>query len=179
MRILVADDDPSIRGFLDLALKKLGHEPTLVPDGKVAWDAHRAQAFPLIISDWMMPQLSGPELCKAIRSVSQEQYTSLIILTTLSSRSNFVEAFDVGADDFMTKPVDLDELKARVNVAERIGRLHSRVSMLEGLLSICAYCKKIRDENANWQHVERYMGTRAAVSFSHTVCPSCRGKAGG
>jgi len=176
MRILVADDDPGVRTILNGALRKLGHEPTLVEDGQAAWDAHRAHAFPLIISDWMMPRLSGPDLCRAVRSVSQEQYTSVIILTTLSSRSNFVEAFDVGADDFMAKPVNLDELKARVKVAERIGGLHTRVTMLEGLLSICAYCKKIRDDNSQWQHIERFVATRAPVSFSHTICPECKAK---
>lgn len=177
MRILVADDDPSIRHILELAIKKLGHEPTLVEDGRDAWEVHRKAAFPLIICDWMMPMLSGPELCRAIRGLSQENYTSFIILTALNSKSNFVEAFNAGADDFMTKPVDMDELKARVGVAERIVNLHSRVSMLEGLLSICAYCKKIRDENAQWQHVERYIASRAAVNFSHAICPICKEKA--
>lgn len=177
MRILVADDDPSIRTILDLSIKKLGHEATLVENGREAWDEHRRNAYPLIICDWMMPLLSGPELCRAIRAVSQEQYTSFIILTALNSKSNFVEAFNAGADDFMTKPVDMDELKARVGVAERIVNLHSRVTMLEGLLSICAYCKKIRDENSSWQHVERYIASRAAVNFSHAICPHCKEKA--
>lgn len=174
MRILIVDDDPDLRIILRMALESWSHEVHEARDGRVAWELHRQGPFPLIICDWMMPEMNGPELCRAVRAVQSDTYTSFVILTALSGRSDFVEAFCAGADDFMTKPVDLDELNARVSVAERLVRLHQRVTHLEGLLPICAYCKKIRDDHGRWQHVERYIAARADVQFSHAVCPSCR-----
>lgn len=178
MKVLIVDDDDATRQVVDLAVRKLGHDTVQASNGQEGWEMHRKEAFPLIICDWMMPKLSGPDFCRAVRSVAQNTYTFFFILTSLDTKQNFVEAFQAGADDFMTKPVDIHELKARVGVAERILGLHTRVTMLEGLLSICAYCKKIRDDQANWQHVERFIAAHTAVNFSHAICPACKARVG-
>ena len=78
-----------------------------------------------------------------------------------------------GADDFMTKPFDMDELSARIIVAERILTLQTEVKQLEGLLSVCSYCKKIRDEKNTWQQMEHYIAAKTDTSFSHGICPEC------
>ncbi len=80
---------------------------------------------------------------------------------------------EAGADDFITKPVDMDELHARLKAAERILGLRTHVQQLEGLLPICAYCKRIRDAAEQWESIERYVEARSAAQFSHGYCPEC------
>jgi DNA-binding response OmpR family regulator len=80
---------------------------------------------------------------------------------------------DAGADDFVSKPLDPDELKARLIVAERIIGVQNRVKHLEGILPTCMYCKQIRDEQNQWIGIESYISKRSRASFSHGVCPSC------
>ncbi len=80
---------------------------------------------------------------------------------------------DAGADDFITKPIDLDELRARLKAAERILGLRTHVQHLEGLVPICAYCKRIRDAADKWEAIERYVEERSEAQFSHGSCPDC------
>jgi len=80
---------------------------------------------------------------------------------------------DAGVDDFMTKPFDREELAARLRAAERVLGLRRHVQVLEGLLPICAYCKRIRDDNNAWHSVEGYMSSHSEVKFSHGICPEC------
>jgi len=81
-----------------------------------------------------------------------------------------------GADDFLTKPVDADQLGARLTVAERILGLRRELQQLEGLLPICAYCKRIRDDQENWSSLEGYIEKRSEAQFSHGICPECYAK---
>jgi len=134
------------------------------PPTLAAFLAERPQ---LIITDWMMPKVDGLDLCRMIRSHVQEKYAYVIFLTALTGKKYYYEGMEAGADDFLNKPVDMDELTARLRVAERILSLHTEVAQLEGLLPICSYCKKIRDEKDTWQPIEGYISTRTEATFSH------------
>jgi CheY-like chemotaxis protein len=127
MKALIADDDAITRLLLSNALTKLGHEVQEAANGAEAWEAWRAGEFPLIISDWMMPDLDGLEFCRRIRAEQRAQYTCVLLLTSRSGKTNFLEAMAAGVDDFITKPFDKDAFAARIQVAERIVRLHAKL----------------------------------------------------
>lgn len=176
MNVLVVDDEPSTVTLVASVVKKSGHEVTMAADGEQAWQLVRQKPVDLIVSDWMMPGLEGPELCRMVRKLAREKYVYIILLTSLSSRERFLEGMQAGADDFMRKPVDVEELNARLEAAQRILGLHQHVAQLEGLLAICSYCKKIRDDGGQWVQVESYMARRTQLEFSHGVCPICKAK---
>jgi sigma-B regulation protein RsbU (phosphoserine phosphatase) len=172
MRILVAEDDPDTREFLCLMLSKAGYDVDSRPDGAQAWEALKAEHYALLVADCMMPHMDGFELCRMVRA-SQKPYTYVIMLTAFGGRENFLKGMDSGADDFLTKPCDLEELRARLAVARRILGLQEEVRRLTGLLPICTYCKKIRQSDAEWVPIETYVARRSEASFSHGICPDC------
>jgi two-component system cell cycle response regulator len=131
MKVLIAEDDRDSRDLLAWLLSKMGYEVLAVEDGKQAWDAFVKGGFRLVISDLLMPNSDGLELCRRIRASKQDAYTYIIVLTALIGKKDYLEGMDAGADDFMTKPFDADELKARLRVAERILALQARVASLE------------------------------------------------
>jgi DNA-binding response OmpR family regulator len=179
MKILIAEDDTVSRLLLSTTLKKLGYEVIATENGRDAWGVFQQEYIPIIISDWMMPDLDGLELCRMIRSEDRHKYTYVILLTALGGKGSYMEGMNAGADDFITKPFDRDQLAARLRVAERILKLQSEVKQLEGLLPICMYCKKIRDDKAPdgeataWVRVEEYVSAHSDASFSHGICPDC------
>jgi DNA-binding response OmpR family regulator len=122
----------------------------------------------------MMPQMTGLDLCRKIRSEHRLHYTYVIMITALGGRENYIEGMNAGADDFVTKPVDPGGLRARLRVAERILDLQAEARRLEGLLPVCMYCKNIRDAGQQWQPLEEYVGRNADMSFAHDLCPDCR-----
>ncbi len=124
MKILIAEDDMTSRLVLGATLKKMGHQVTAASSGREAWDALNQEHFPLLISDWMMPDMDGLELCRRIRAAQGARYTYIILLTALSGKGSYLEGLDAGADDFITKPFDEDTLVARLRVAQRILALH-------------------------------------------------------
>jgi DNA-binding response OmpR family regulator len=127
MKTLIADDDDIIRLLLSTALTKLGHEVHEAANGQEAWEAWNAEEYPLIISDWMMPDLDGLEFCRRIRADDRSAYTYIILLTSCSGKTNYLEGMSAGADDFITKPFERDAFAARVRVAERILGLHANL----------------------------------------------------
>ena len=120
MKVLIAEDDRDSRELLSWLLEKLGYQVVATENGKQAWEAYRREKFRLVISDLLMPDVDGLELCRRIRSVNNPQYTYIILLTALIGKRDYLEGMEAGADDFITKPFDPDELKARLRVAERI-----------------------------------------------------------
>ena len=125
MKTLIADDDAIIRLLLSSTLTKLGHEVQEATNGREAWEAWHDGEFPLIISDWMMPGLDGLEFCQRIRAERRANYAYVILLTSRSGKTDYLEAMTAGADDFITKPFEKDAFAARVRVAERILGLHA------------------------------------------------------
>lgn len=172
MKVLVADDNRVSRLLLERILRNLGYDPVLTEDGRSAFATIVREEIPLLVTDWNMPEMDGLELCRRLRAPSRRVYTYVILLTMMSGKSNYLEGLAAGADDFMTKPVDADELAARLKVGERIVGLQKEMRQLEGLLSMCMLCKKIRD-GTEWVPVDHYVSTRTATSFSHGFCPEC------
>ncbi len=172
MRILIVDDDAVSRIVLEMTLRKLGHDVLSVDQGRQAWEVLQRERFPLVISDWLMPDLDGLELSRRIRGMGGG-YTYLILLTSLGGRDKCLEAMEAGVDDFVSKPFDEEQLVARIRVAERILGLLAEVRTLTGMLPICCYCKKIRDDHDFWQQVEVYVMEHSEATFSHGICPHC------
>jgi sigma-B regulation protein RsbU (phosphoserine phosphatase) len=188
MRTLVADDDRVASEALARTLKRWNCEVTVVPDGARAWSELQAASGPMLaILDWMMPHVDGPEVCRRVRKDLPAANMYLILLTSLESRRDIVAGLDAGADDYVIKPFDPEELRARVQVgiriltlqehlAERVTDLQaalSNVKQLQGLLPICSYCKRIRGDDQYWQQVESYIADRSDAQFSHGICPEC------
>jgi DNA-binding response OmpR family regulator len=120
MKVLLAEDDRDSRELLGWVLQKLGYQVVAVENGKEAWDTYRKSRFRLVISDLLMPDVDGFELCRRIRAHKNSKYTYIIVVTALIGKKDYLEGMEAGADDFVTKPFDPDELKARLRVAERI-----------------------------------------------------------
>jgi DNA-binding response OmpR family regulator len=179
MRILIAEDDGVSRVVLGTKLRELGHEVLEAKDGKEAWSLFGEEYPRLIITDWMMPGMDGGELSELVRARVDRPYTYIIVLTSLSGKGSFLEAMDAGVDDFLSKPVDMEELTARLRVAERVLALQTEVQLMQKLLPICMYCGKIRDKEADWkdqgswQDLEQYVAEHTDVQFSHGVCKEC------
>ena len=174
MKILAVEDDAVARAVLRKALHRLGHEVVEAHDGDAAWERLAAEPVRVVVSDWMMPNSDGLDLCQRIRRRTGEEYIYFILLTSRdATEDNQRAAADAGVDDFLTKPLDLAELWTRLRVAERILGYTKQVRQLEELLPICSYCKKIRDDQNYWQQMEGYISERTGSDFSHSVCPDC------
>jgi phosphoserine phosphatase RsbU/P len=173
MRILIADDDVVSQLILSEQLQSLGHTVTIASDGREAWELYQSTNPQIVITDWIMPDVDGLELSRMIRAENRETYTYLIFLTILHGKGSYLEAMDAGADDFITKPFDIEQLSARLHVAERILGLQREIKQLQGLLPICSYCKRIREEDMTWLPIEKYITQRTDALFSHGVCPDC------
>ena len=188
MRALVADDDRMTAVILSAALQRQGFAVTVVHDGIAAWERITGDAPPsLAIIDWMMPGLDGPELCRRVRQEASRAHLYLILLTSRADRGDLIAGLDAGADDYLTKPFDADELRARVHVGSRVLALQQRlaervaelqqmmanVKHLRGLLPICSYCKRIRSDSNYWEQVESYISDHTEAQFSHGICPCC------
>ncbi len=174
MKILMAEDDAVSRMVLKAMLQKAGHEVVTAENGLQAWESWRSQFCPILISDWNMPELDGLGLCREIRKPGDARYTYIILLTANGGKANYLEAMEAGVDDFLTKPADDEQLLARLHVAERILGLRKHVRQLEGLLPVCAWCKKIRDEEGEWNQMETYISRyHTETRFTHGSCPEC------
>jgi sigma-B regulation protein RsbU (phosphoserine phosphatase) len=173
VHLLIAEDEPVTQLQLAAAVRAMGHEVTVAGDGGEAWSDLQLGRYAIVISDWQMPTMDGPELCRRIRAQAGARYTYFILITATGGKQRYLAGMEAGADDFITKPVDLEELAARIKVAERILGLRKHVQQLEGLLPICAYCKRIRDASERWESIERYVEERSEAQFSHGYCPEC------
>ena len=120
MRVLIADDEPVSRRLLQSHLQKWGYEVTAAADGAEAWQLFEAGDSPIVITDWMMPGVDGAELIRRIRAAPRPGYVYTVLLTARSQKEDLVEGMEAGADDFLTKPFDRDELRVRLRGAERI-----------------------------------------------------------
>lgn len=173
MKIQIVEDDPIAATLLAASLKSLGHETRLATGGAEAWDQFQREPVRVVISDWMMPDLDGLELCRRIRARGGD-YTYFILLSQVTASGEHLDqAMAAGVDDFLTKPAKAAELKARLHVAGRILQYATQVHQLQQIIPICGYCRKLRDDRNYWSQVEEYLGKQTGSSVSHGVCPDC------
>jgi len=128
MKILIAEDERITRRSLQRQLESWGHEVVATEDGAQAWDQFQQHPFDLVVTDWDMPHVDGQKLVKLIRGVDQSSYVYLIMLTARSEKDDLVAGMEAGADDFLAKPFDRNELRVRLNAGERIILLERKLS---------------------------------------------------
>ena len=131
MKVLIAEDDAVTRRILENAVARLGHEPILAVDGQEAWERLQCKAIDVVISDWQMPRLDGPSLCRQVRAARDRPYVYFIFLSVLEDCEHALAGMRVGADDYLTKPLDGNDLQARLIAAERVTSLHHRLRRRE------------------------------------------------
>ena len=170
----MAEDDPVSAKVLQIALAKFGYEPSIARDGVEAWEKFDQEPVRLIVSDWMMPGLDGLSLCEKVRARAQTPYTYFILLTANhTSAHNYELASAAGVDDFLTKPLDRETIRMRLQVAERILKYTAEIRQLKEMIPMCVYCRKVRDEHDYWDMVESYIQKETGSRFSHGACPDC------
>lgn len=187
-RILVAEDHQVSRHLLERNLANWGFEVVTAENGlQAAAVLEREDAPPIAIIDWMMPKLDGLEVCARVRRNAQRPYIYLILLTAKAQRDEIARGLEAGADDYVVKPFDPDELRARIKVGQRVVGLERAlakrvadleraledVKTLKKLLPICMYCKRIRDDRDYWHQIEEYIHAETGSDFSHGICPHC------
>jgi phosphoserine phosphatase RsbU/P len=188
VKILIAEDEPLSRRLLQHVLTEHGHDVIVTSDGIQAWEVLQSDDAPhLAVVDWMMPGLTGLQLCNLVHEAPDADLKYLILLTAKGEKVDIVRGLAAGANDYVTKPFDKDELRARVDVgvrmiqlqirlADRISELQealAHVNQLKGIIPICAQCKKIRDDQNYWQRVEKYIAKNVDAKFTHGLCPDC------
>jgi len=188
MQILIADDDPISRRLAMHALTGCGADVAIAEDGNGAWTRiqERTQSIVLIL-DRMMPEIDGVELCRRARLLPTFPPLYIVMVTSAAETSDITAGLDAGADDYVIKPFNAAELKARAQVgmrmvalqesmARRLAELEqalASVKQLRGLLPMCSYCKKIRVDDKYWQQLEGYLTEHSDAEFSHGICPEC------
>jgi len=188
MRILIAEDDLVSRKMLEATLSRWGYEVVVTCDGQNALQVLTAPDAPRVaILDWMMPSLDGVDVCRKVREGSVAQPPYIILLTAKGNKEDIVSGLEAGADDYVIKPFDREELRARLQAGLRIITLQNqlaarvreleeaiaRIRTLQGLLPICSYCKRVRNDGDYWQQVESYISDHSDARFSHGICPDC------
>ncbi|MCC6476739.1 response regulator transcription factor [bacterium] len=188
MKVLAVDDDRVTLLTLKRLIGKFGYQALTAANGTDALRIFLEEKPQILITDWMMPEMEGPTVVKTIRAFAETEYTYIIMLTSRQDKDDMMAGMLSGVDEFLTKPVDPDQLRARLRVGKRIMMLQDslgsrvreletermHVKMLQGFLPICAYCKKVRDEAQLWQAIEEYIAEHQdTVQFSHSICPDC------
>lgn len=191
MKILIAEDDLTSHHVLKTVLEKWDYEVLSTYNGREAWEMlQQDKNIRLAVLDWMMPEMDGVELIGKIRAAKDFKSMYIILLTAMGQREDIIAGLEAGANDYITKPFDRNELRARIKVGERVvglqGELQKRIHELEealdqirtlkGLIPMCAGCKKIRDDQGYWQQVEEYILEHSEAAVSHGLCPECIAK---
>jgi diguanylate cyclase (GGDEF)-like protein len=128
VKVLIAEDDAVSRLMLRRAVEQLGHEVLVATDGTDAWELYRQHTVDVIVSDWLMPGMDGLDLCRRVRASQRETYTYFMLLTSLEGKQHFMQGMQAGADDYLTKPLDREELQVRLQVASRVTSLHHQLA---------------------------------------------------
>jgi len=188
MKILIAEDDSLSQTMLKAMVARAGFEPVVTGDGLEALQIlSRADGPKLAVLDWMMPGMDGPDVCRKMREIKTDEPAYLILLTSRDDKKDVILGLKSGSNDYVVKPYDIEELKVRIGIGRKVVELQSmlagriselksaldQIKTLRGLLPICMYCKKIRDDRQYWQQVEHYVAGHTDAQFSHSICPDC------
>lgn len=187
-RVLIAEDYAPSREALLTLLTRHGYAVQTAATGSEAAEVLRGDnPPPLALVDWIMPEITGLELCRMVRALNLPHYVYFIVITARDTVEDLSEAFAAGADDFIRKPLEPVELLARLSSGRRVLELErrlahrveevqqalERVRVLERLLPICMYCKKVRNDQSYWQEIDEYIHLQTGTDFSHGICPDC------
>lgn len=189
MKLLIAEDEYTTRLTVQVVLERWGYKVDGVEDGTEAWEVLQKPDGPQIaILDWEMPGIDGVELCEKVKMLERDTPIYVIILTARDAQNDILQGFDAGADDYITKPFDEHELRARVRVAERLVSIQEElvisnnelrtvldhVEMLQANLPVCTICNKVQDFDDSWHTMEEYADNKDDPRFQYTICPHCR-----
>lgn len=186
-RILVTDDSEINTKIVERILKNENFEIVTALCGKEALEKISKVSFDLILLDIVMPDMSGFEVCEKMRSNPETRDIPVIFLTGNNDEESLLKGFEVGGQDYVTKPFKSAELLARVRthvalkltydkqviLIKELKEALNQVKQLNGLLPMCSSCKKIRDDKGYWTQVEHYISEHTDADFSHSICPDC------
>ena len=188
LRILIVDDEPVNRQVLVRHLQARGYGVMEASSGREALRRVAELGVPdLVLLDVMMPKMSGYEVCRRLRRDYPAHELPIIFLTAKNQPHDLVSGFEIGANDYLTKPIPKSELLARVqshlellyvhrNLEQLVEERTAQVKVLGGLLPICGECKSIRDDQGYWQQLETFVHERSEATFTHGICPDCAEK---
>lgn len=188
MKLLIAEDEYTTRLTVQVILEQWGYRVDSVEDGASAWEVLKKPDGPQIaILDWEMPGMDGVELCNKVKMLDRDTPVYVIMLTGRDDQNDILQGFDAGADDYITKPFDENELRARVRVAERLVSIQeelaisndelrsvlNHVETLQSNLPVCTSCQRIQNYDDNWQSLKEYTQKKEDQRFQYTICPHC------
>jgi CheY-like chemotaxis protein len=186
VKLLIAEDDPMSRRLMRAVLTDLQLEILTAGDGEEALECIESDAPAMIMLDWILPGMSGLEVCQRVRQRNSPERPYIVMVTFRDKDDDVVAAFEAGADDCITKPVHPRQLQARIGGAMRLVlREHALVQEqvalqsalaslrdMPSLVPICSCCRRVSDGD-KWLSADRYLSLRAGVQFTHGLCPTC------
>lgn len=168
MKVLIAEDDAPSRLYLENLLSDWGYEATVCETGTKAWERYLADRFHLVISERMMPEINGTELCRKIRAACLDEHCYFILLSARTGRNDFAQEIDSGIDVLLSKPIDAEELKRHLKIVESLLTLRSGK---DTLLPLCAWCRRTRIGEDLWLPLDN----DPESDFTYSICPHCSG----
>jgi CheY-like chemotaxis protein len=183
--ILIVDDQEVNVLLLERMLRGAGYVSiSSTMDPNEVCELHRKNRYGLILLDLLMPGMDGFQVMENLKEIESDSYLPVLVITAQPDQK--LRALRAGAKDFVSKPFDLAEVLARVHNMLEVRLLHAglqkaleQVKLLSGLLPICMWCKKIRDDQGYWNAIEHYLGQHSEAEFSHGICPDCKRKDSG
>ena len=179
-RILIVDDEKSIRLSLTDELENEEYIVSTAANGKEALKILAEKDFDLIITDLVMKGINGIEVLKKAKTL--DPVLSVLILTGYGNLETAIAALRLGADDYLLKPCEIDELLLRVKRGLEKREMQKKIAFYENIFPVCASCKKIRDDDGRepgsgeWLHMETYIMRKTGIQASHGLCPECAQK---
>jgi len=185
--VMVVDDTPANLNLLQKMLLDKGYRVLAFPDGKMALAAAAKHPPDIILLDINMPEMNGFEVCERLKADAVLKEIPVIFISALIETEDKIKAFALGGVDYVTKPFQFEEVNSRVETHLRLRRQQleleeerrrlqqalDEIRTLRGILPICAYCKKIRDDKGYWSQVEKYVSDHTEAKFTHGICPTC------